>query len=315
MHCHAVKDIFMCYLPKCNLQLHASCLALADHIDFAHLSRLMFHCPVPGCGISSLRGIESLTKHYEEKHQDIDGQPLQLTMDYATWEPIPWFPTASNGPDLDLGTPGIPVPPPFPQKPQLEPGNILVSNVGMKQSQKMLNPVEEMGGEWPPSQEPGMSQGEGFTLSQGVQLMVRRKRTRAKQLEKVKQKRDGEEEEGIPSVVLDDFAKSDNRNSDDENGDINVWSRRGNQRLEITEMRAQVLSPGKRETLTKQADEGVVFGKRYRSLMVDLSRPQPMSEEHKKGTTQASKSILFDVLARKVDEMERTGVVDVMLLQ
>lgn len=149
--------------------------------------------------------------------------------------------------------------------------------------------------------------------------MARRQRTKVKQLEKMKEKRrkELEDEEGVPTILLDDLAKFDG--TDDFMGlriDVNARHHFGWLGIKGEEPQAS----GQRDLkLTAIADQGIVFGQRPRQLMVDLSRPQPMLPPEVLGDgarekVWAPKSVLFDVVARKVDEMERTGVIDMSLI-
>lgn len=282
----------------------------------------------------SLKGTESLSKHYEECHKDIDGQVLQFPVNHATWEPISQSFTVPDESVLDSSALGILLPPLLPSRSLLRPGSALVSNVHVKQSKRLLDLIQEGMDEWLPSQEPEMSQGQGFTPSQGIHPMTRRKKAKAK-LGKVQDpvrevKKEEEEEEGVPNTVLDDLMKFDGDGDlmDMQSDTADNWNNHGGDTLfgAMGGRKASALDPGKRDvrSMMKMTSKGIIFGQQYRQLMMDLSRPQPMlTEEELCGsrigggnpeTSRGPKSILFDVLVRKVEEMERTGVVDMSLV-
>lgn len=155
--------------------------------------------------------------------------------------------------------------------------------------------------EWPDSQ-PGMSQSQTVTSSQGPS-MARKPKTRAKQLEKVNKEED--EEEGITSIVLDDLASLNLAN----HPRIDVDAR--HHRSRWIGMRGQGSSwesGPDHLRLATLAERGMALGQKSREMIADLSRPQSMLEpevlSRGREDARAPRSILFDIAARKVDEQE-----------
>lgn len=283
-----------------------------------------------------MRGIDSLLKHYDEYHKNDDGKDFAFPSSFSRWEPVsrPSQCLVSNG----LFT-GISIPPSQDQTfaklglsilqvgavGHLGLGTILAGNIAPKQSgdRKPLNlQLEES------QAEPLSSQGLLGTASQGTlapsqSLFSITKRNRAKQLAKVqKGPRDEDVEEGEKEIRLDDLI--DRFDLKRQNGDRaghfgKHWSSRGwlGVRPKPSDQERRVIQ------LVGRASSDVMSGRRCRRLSVDLSRPQRGDSESEHGecakngrhnTGQAPKSILFDILAQKLDEMERAGLLDTTFL-
>lgn len=220
-----------------------------------------------------------------------------------TWEPITCPLSLANGPTTSsIGDPGYLKPPPvLPSESGVGIGGILIPQINMRRSRRIAEWLQEGSDEWLSSQ-PGQHQ--GFLSSQGVHQMMSRKRTRVKQLEKVKESQKLEEDdEGVTKVILDDLTKTRQRKG--------------------VMMKGTQTHPNEHwdDRLVKRADRGMIIGQRLEQLWADLSRPQPtpvlMSEgdmtlrgiEDPK-SSQAIRGMTFAVMARKIDKLPEDKQVD-----
>lgn len=261
------------------------------------------------CENPPLRGIESLLRHYNEQHKDIDGNNFPFPPGFSQWKPIS-FPQYMVSHGLLVGA--NPEDQAFSclTLSQVEGlGTVLVGSIAPKRfhllsSQGLFSASQ---GTLPPSQ--------------GSHSMARRKRTKARQLEKVQLgqvlRGKDEDEEGNPTVILADLGSFGPRHqSNDKVSQQKKRSSRG-----WLGAKPQLPDQGERGKveLARQASASILFGQQCHQLSVGLSSPQP--EPHNSEDiggrwtlNQVSKSILFDVLENKVDEMERLGLIDASLM-
>ncbi|KAF5362065.1 hypothetical protein D9756_002606 [Leucocoprinus leucothites] len=325
IHCHAVdKDGFFCALPRCNQQFHPSYITLVEHIDTAHLSCLMFYCPISGCQVSPLRGLESLKKHVEAQHSNnMEILPHQSRTDPSImWMPFEQSQLLANGSKSALVAPGCSITSDLPRNSEPGLGTIFVSEMGMRKSHKMMGWMQESTDEWLPSQ-PTMSQSQGPVGNWEPHPMTRRKRIRAKQLEKVKEVMKEEEEEGVVKVILDDITRFGDQGDSMGivEGGVNGLrvSIRGQGLVSLRRSRWQQEVKHKDHKLIQKADSMVIIGQGMKQIMADLSRPQPMLalEELARDANRyprlmrVPKGITFDIMKSKMDKLEAMGVVDI----
>ncbi|KAJ3576470.1 hypothetical protein NP233_g405 [Leucocoprinus birnbaumii] len=200
-------------------------------------------------------------------------------------------------------------------RPESSPGSVLVSEVIVKKSKKLADWVKEGFDEWLPGQT-SFSQSQGPTCSQGpTHPMARRKRIRAKQLEKVKEAKKPEEDEEATKVVLDDLIKFDGKGGStglaQGSGDGRQVGNRGSG-LELL-MKGRSEPEGVRKAwLSKEVERGMIMRQEIDLLKVDLSRPQPMvvlkgladPQDPYPEMARGPKGITFEVMKRKMDTLE-----------
>ncbi|KXN81547.1 hypothetical protein AN958_04484 [Leucoagaricus sp. SymC.cos] len=185
-------------------------------------------------------------------------------------------------------------------------GALLVSPV--KLPWRMKERREKNLDEWFPSQ---LSQSQGPSLHP----MTRRKRTTAKQLEKVKEMKKVEDEEGVTKIRLDNLIRFD---AEDDLMGLVESGIDGRQFVGVRKVRVTFIGSQEHRgpKLEKRINSGLIVGEQPKLLMADLSRPQPMLTREDVAqsvgventeTGRAVRGITFEVMARKMETMEKNG--------